>query len=71
MITGIRIEQEISEKTFTDEALAELDDLINEYIHNQREDEMIRLLKEHILKKSTMTRSDVKSINNTGKCLTS
>jgi len=71
MITGDRIEQEISEKTFTDEALAELDDLINEYIHNQREDEMIRLLKEHILKKSTMTRSDVKSINNTGKCLTS
>jgi len=71
MITGDRIEQEISEKTFTDEALAELDDLINEYIHNQREHEMIRLLKEHILKKSTMTRSDMKSINNTGKCLTS
>ena len=48
--TGNRIKQEISGKTFTDEALAELDDIINEYIHNQKEQEMIRLLKENLEK---------------------
>ena len=50
IITGNRIKREISEKTFTDEALAELDDIINEYIHNQKEQEMIRLLKENLEK---------------------
>ena len=51
MITSNRINQEISEKTFpTDEGLAELDDIINEYIRNQREEEMIRLLKENLEK---------------------
>ena len=50
IITGNRIKQEISEKTFTDEALSELDDIINEYIRNQKEQEMIRLLKENLEK---------------------
>ena len=51
IITDNRIKQEISEETsFTDEVLAELDDLINEYIHNQKEQEMIRLLKENLEK---------------------
>ena len=53
MITSNRINQEISEKTFpTDEGLAELDDIINEYIRNRREEEMIRLLKENLKIKS-------------------
>jgi len=50
IITDNRIKQETSEKTFTDETLAELDDIINEYIHNQKEQEMIRLLKENLEK---------------------
>ena len=50
IITSNRIKQEISEKTFTDESLAELDDIINEYIHNQKEQEMIKLLKENLEK---------------------
>ena len=50
-ITGNRIKQEVSEKTsFTDEALAELDDIINEYIQNQKEHEMVKLLKENLKK---------------------
>ena len=53
IIASNRINQEISEKTFpTDEGLAELDDIINEYIRNQREEEMIRLLKENLKTKS-------------------
>src|SRR2546425_13361836 len=53
IITCNRIKQEISEKTFpTDEGLSELDDIINEYIRNQREEEMIRLLKENLKIKS-------------------
>ena len=51
IIASNRINQEISEKTFpTDEGLAELDDIINQYIRNQREEEMIRLLKENLEK---------------------
>jgi len=51
IITSNRINQEISEKTFpTDEALAELDDIINEYIRDQKEQEMIKLLKENLEK---------------------
>jgi len=49
-ITGNRIKQEISNTFPSDEALAELDDIINEYIHDQREQEMIRLLKENLKK---------------------
>jgi len=53
IIASNRINQEISEKTFpTDEGLAELDDIINQYIRNQREEEMIRLLKENLKTKS-------------------
>ena len=51
VIAGEGIKQEIFEKTFlTDDALAELDDIINEYIHNKREQEMIRVLKENLEK---------------------
>ena len=51
IVTDNKIKQEISEKTFfTDEGLAELDDIINEYILNQKEQEMIRLLKENLEK---------------------
>ena len=50
-ITDNRIKQEIFKSTFpTDEALSELDDIINEYIRDQREQEMIKLLKENLEK---------------------
>ena len=59
-ITDNRIKQEIFKSAFpSDEALAELDDIISEYIHDQREQEMIRLLKEN-LKKRTAARSNYK-----------
>lgn len=51
VITGDGSEQKIFEKTLpTDEAL-EWDDVIIEIIHNQREQLMIRLLKEYLEKK--------------------
>ena len=50
VITGDGNEQKIFKKTFPTDELVEWDDVMVEIMHNQREQLMIRLLKEYLKK---------------------